>query len=167
MMKRMSYGLFLASLICAPALAADLPARAPGLWQSTTTVTGPDGKPLADDTDVVTVSCVDALDDQKFFTSDQNACTGLTISGSGSNYSIDGTCSSPGQSVRIHETLVYADARNVMLTAIYNAATGQMTVTSRLQWQGQCLPGMLPGDEGSMTGGMFSKVDNINDTANQ
>jgi hypothetical protein len=167
MTKRIFSGLFLAVLISAPAVAADLPSRAPGLWQSTTTVTGPDGKPLANDTDVVTVSCVDALDDQKFFTSNQNACTSLTISGSGSNYSIDGACNGPGQSVQIHETLVYADAKNVMLTAIYNAATGQMTVTSRLQWQGDCLPGMMPGDEGSLTGGMFNKADNINDTGNQ
>ena len=169
MTKRIVSGLFLAAFISAPALAADLPSRTPGLWQSTTTVTGPDGKPLANAVNVVTVSCVDALNDQKFFTSEQSACTRLTISGSGNHYSIDGTCSGQGmgQAVQIHETLVYAGSQALQLTAAYNGASGQMTVTSQLQWQGGCLPGMAPGDEGNLAGGVFSKADNINDSSNQ
>jgi hypothetical protein len=167
MTKRIFSGLFLASLISAPALAADLPSRAPGLWQSTTTVTGPDGKPLANAVNAVTVSCVDALNDQKFFTSNQSACSSLNITGSGNSYSIDGACNGRGQAVQIHETLVYADAKDLQLTAVYNGAQGQMTVTSQLQWQGDCLPGMQPGDEGNYTGGVFSKTDNINDSFNQ
>jgi len=168
MTKRIFSGLFLATLIAAPALAADLPARTPGLWQSTTTVTGPDGKPLPNAANVVTLSCVDALNDQKFFTSNQNACTGLTISGQGNSYNIDGSCQSQGlgQSVHIHETLVYGE-KNLQLQAVYNGAEGTMTVTSQLQWQGECLAGMQPGDEGNISNGVFSKADNINDTVNQ
>ena len=166
MIKRILSGLVLSTLFAAPALAADLPARVPGLWQSTTTVIGPDGKPLANAVDVVTVSCVDAQDDQKFFTSEQSACSSLTISGSGNSYSIDGACNGQGKTMRIHETLVYG-AKDMQLKAVYNGTAGQMTVESTLQWQGECLPGMEPGDEGNVTGGAFSKTDNINDTANQ
>ncbi len=168
MTKRILSGLCLATLLAAPALAAQLPNRAPGLWQSTTTVTGPDGKPLANAVNVVTVSCVDALNDQKFFTSNQSACTGLEISGHGNRYNVDGSCQSQGlgQGVHIHETLVYGE-KTLQLQAVYNGAEGAMTVTSQLQWQGDCLAGMQPGDEGNITGGAFSKSDNINDTGNQ
>jgi hypothetical protein len=166
MTKRILSGFFLATLIAAPAVAAQLPARAPGLWQSTTTVTGPDGKPLSNAVNVVTVSCIDALNDQKFFTSNQSACASLTISGKGNSYSIDGSCNGQGQTVHIHETLVYG-AKDLQLQAVYNGAEGAMTVTSQLAWQGECLPGMQPGDEGNIAGGVFSKSDNINDTANQ
>lgn len=149
------------------AWAATLPARDPGLWQSTTTVTGPDGKPLANATDVVTVSCVDPANDTKFFLSDASKCTNLDISGSGGKYAINGTCRQQGRELNIDETLDYASSKAVTLTAKYDAPMGQLTVTSKLQWQGPCLPGMEPGDEGSIQNGVFSKVDNINDQANQ
>jgi hypothetical protein len=167
MMKRIVPALVLASMIAAPAVAADLPARAVGLWQSITTVTGPDGQPLPNASNVVTVSCVDQLNDQKFFTSEQSDCSSLNIAGSGSNYTIDGTCQGQGQQLRIHETLVYADSRNLQLKAVYDGKGGHMTVTSQLQWQGPCPPGMQAGDEGNISGGVFNKSDNINDTANQ
>jgi hypothetical protein len=167
MMKRIAPAFVLASMICAPAVAADLPSRAAGLWQSVTTVTGPDGQPLPNAANVVTVSCVDELNDQKFFTSEQSDCSSLTISGSGNSYSIDGACQGQGRQVKIHETLLYADSKNLQLTAVYDGTGGRMTVTSQLQWQGPCLPGMQAGDEGNISGGVFSKTDNINDTANQ
>ena len=149
--------------VAGPALADGLPARAPGLWQSTTTVDGPDGQPLANAVDVMTVSCVDALNDQKFFLSNQSACTSLTVSQSGSSYRIDGVCSQNGKPAKIDETLDYADTKDVTLTA----KLGQMTVHSQLQWQGECLAGMEPGDEGDIENGAFVKADNINDQANQ
>jgi hypothetical protein len=167
MMKRIVPALVLASTLCAPAVAASLPSRASGLWQSTTTVTGPNGQPLPNAANVVTVSCVDELNDQKFFTSEQSDCSSLAISGGGGSYSIDGTCEGQGRLVKIHETLVYADAKNMQLTAVYAGKSGRMTVTSQLQWQGACLPGMQPGDEGNVSGGTFIKSDNINDSANQ
>ena len=168
-MKRVFPGICLSLLIAAPACAANLPQRTPGLWQSTSTVTGPDGKPVANEVDVVTVSCVDALNDQKFFTSEQSACTSLTISGGGNSYGIDGTCNSQGQDqpLHIHETLVYSGPQALQLTAVYDNGVGPTTVTSQMQWQGACLPGMLPGDEGNIAGGVFSKTDNINDSSNQ
>jgi len=163
-MKRIAPAFALASMLASPAMAANLPARAVGLWQSVTTVTGPDGQPLPNAANVVTVYCVDQMNDQKFFTSNQSACSSLTISGSGSNYSIDGVCQGAG---RIHETLVYADSKNLQLTAVYDGKVGHTTLTSQFQWQGACLPGMQAGDEGNISGGVFSKTDNINDTANQ
>jgi hypothetical protein len=166
MTKRILSGLCLATLLAAPALAAQLPARVPGLWQSTTTVTGPDGKPLANAVNMVTVSCVDALNDQKFFTSNQSACTNLTISGQGNSYTIDGSCNGQGQTMHIHIALVYGE-KDLQLQAVYNGPAGTNTVTSQLEWQGECLAGMEPGDEGNLSGGVFSKTDNINDTANQ
>jgi hypothetical protein len=167
MTKRIFSGVFLASLISAPAMAADLPSRTPGLWQSTTTVTGPDGQPVANAVNVVTVSCVDVLNDQKFFTSYQSACSSLTISGKGNSYSIDGTCSRQGETAKIHETLIYSGPQALQLKAVYDGDSGKMTVTSQLQWQGNCLPGMQPGDEGNIAGGVFTQTDNINDSLNQ
>ena len=52
--------------VAMPVMAATLPARTPGLWQSTTTVTGPDGKPLPNAVNVVTVSCVDPATTSNF-----------------------------------------------------------------------------------------------------
>jgi hypothetical protein len=155
--------LMIFGLVAQNAVAADLPARAPGLWKSTTTVAGPDGKPLANAVDVVTVSCVNALNDKKFFMSGARACTRLGLSGSGDTYKINGVC----QQRDIHETLVYTDAKDLKLTAHVGSGPDAMTISSLLQWQGDCLAGMEPGDEGSVVNGAFSKADNINDDANQ
>jgi len=150
------------------AAAADtLPARAPGLWQSTTTVDGPDGQPLANAINVVTVSCVDPATDLKFFISGASACSSLVISGSGARYTITGVCTQQGRPVTINEALVYAGAQNVTLTAKFDSGNGLDTLTAQMQWQGPCLAGMMPGDEGNIVGGAFSKADNINDSANQ
>lgn len=167
MKKRIVSGLLLGTLISAPALAAQLPSRTPGLWQSTTSAIGPDGKPLPGTSTVVTVSCVDALDDQAFFTPGKSACSSLKISGSGNSYSIDGVCTGQGHNVTIHETLLYSGPQALQLSAVYNSASGQITVASQLAWQGDCLPGMRPGDEGSLNGTVFTKTDNINDPTNQ
>jgi hypothetical protein len=163
MKLRMVSALVLVGMAAQAAVAADLPSRAPGLWQSTTTVKGPDGKPLANAVNVVTVSCVDALTDQKFFISGGSACGSLGISGDGDTYKISGSC----QQRTIRETLVYADAKDVTLTAHLNSGKTALTVNSQLQWQGDCPDGMAPGDEGSIVNGAFSKADNINDNANQ
>jgi hypothetical protein len=164
---RFASALMIFGLAAQSAGAADLPSRAPGLWQSTTTVTGPDGTPLANAVNVVTVSCVDALTDQKFFISGGSACDSLNISGGGDTYRIDGTCQQQGRAVKIRETLVYADAKDVQLTAHMGGGARAMVVTSQLQWQGECPDGMLPGDEGNIVNGAFNKADNINDNANQ
>jgi len=153
-------------LLGGQALAVSLPARAPGLWQSTTTVTGPDGNPLPNAANIITVSCVDPFTDAKFFMLDANSCSSLTLSGSGATYAIDGACNQLGKPVTIHETLVYASPQAVTLTASLKSPVGPETITSQLQWQGDCLPGMAPGDEGSIANGVFTKADNINDPNN-
>lgn len=162
MMRILMSGLILLG-VAGPALADGLPAREAGLWQSTTTVMGPDGQPLANAVNVLTVSCVDALTDQKFFLSNQSACSSLTVDGKGGSYKIEGTCTQNGKVTAIHETLDYADSKDMALTAKF----GAMTVHSQLQWQGMCPDGMQPGDEGAMENGTFVKADNINDQANQ
>lgn len=150
-----------------PAAAATLPAREPGLWQSTTTVTGQDGQPIPKATNIVTVSCVDPATDIKFFTSGDSACSSLAIDGSGGTYTINGTCTQQGKPVSIHETLVYASSRSVTLTAKLDSPMGPVNIASHLQWQGACLAGMVPGDEGNIVNGAFNKADNINDPGNQ
>ncbi len=162
MMRFLMSGLILLGA-AGPALADGLPAREPGLWQSTSTVMGPDGQPLANAMNVVTVSCVDALTDQKFFLSNQSACSNLAVYGKGGSYKIEGSCIQSGKTSVIHETLDYADSKDVTLTA----KLGAMTVHSQLQWQGMCPDGMQPGDEGDIENGTFVKADNINDQANQ
>ncbi len=144
------------------AMAATLPARQPGLWQSTTSVTDASGKPLPHATNIVTVSCVDPATDLKFFLSGTSQCKGLKVSGADTAYSIIGTCTSPnGRLVQINETLTYASAQNVTLNAVLASPNGPLKVASQLAYQGDCLPGMQPGDEGSIENGAFSKADNV------
>ncbi len=156
----------LGGIAYAGAAFASLPPRAPGLWQSTTTVRGLDGKPLANATDVVTLSCVDPATDMKFFMSGGQSCTKLAITGSQQHFSIDGTCRQMGRPVNIRETLDYASAKQVTLTAYLDSPAGMLKLVSELQWQGACLAGMKPGDEGSVVNGAFSKADNIGDAGN-
>lgn len=147
--------------------AAQLPPRAAGLWQSTTTVTGADGQPLPNGSNIVTVSCVDPATDLKFFLSGAHECSQLTIAGAGQQYTIDGACTHHGKPVTVHETLLYASPQAVTLTASVQTSSGPVSVTSQMQWQGACLAGMTPGDEGVISNGTFAKSDNINDPNNQ
>jgi hypothetical protein len=149
------------------ALAATLPQRQPGLWQSTTNVTTPSGHPVPHGSNIISVSCVDSATDIKFFTSGESHCSNLAITGGGGTFSIDGTCSNFGAPTTIHETLTYASPQSVTLNAVVQSPTGPLNVTSQLVYQGDCLPGMVPGDEGSVVNGAFSKADNINDSDNQ
>lgn len=165
--SRAAWLLILAAAAGAPAMAASLPLRAPGLWQSTTTVSGPDGKPLANAANVVTLSCIDPATDARFFISGERECSKLNITGSGADYAIDGVCNQQGKTVEIHETLNYASPQAVTLRATLDSGSGAVVVVSQLHWQGACLAGMQPGDEGDMVNGAFEKTDNINDAFNQ
>jgi hypothetical protein len=166
-MRRKIWLVVVASVVAQAAGAATLPLRAPGLWQSVSTVRGPDGKILPNADNVVTVTCVDADNDVKFFTSGESDCTALRIFGAAQHFTISGACSELGQKMTIHETLFYENAQNVQLQALLQLFSGPITIAARLQWQGVCLPGMMPGDEGSIVDGAFSKADNINDPANR
>ncbi|MDE8345429.1 MAG: DUF3617 family protein [Acidocella sp.] len=165
--RRAAWALTFTVATAMPALAAALPSRAAGLWQSTTSVSGPDGKPLANAANVVTLSCVDPATDTRFFTSGESQCAQLSIGGSGADYTIDGVCSQQGKTVQIHETLDYASPQAVTLRATLDSGNGAVVVVSHMQWQGKCLAGMQPGDEGDMQDGVFNKTDNINDAFNQ
>jgi hypothetical protein len=154
--------------ITATAHAARLPARQPGMWQSSTVVTLPDGSKAQGGEPVVTVTCVDALDDQKFFLIKGSACSSLNVSGQGTQYRIDGTCAHAGKPVTVHETLSYVDAQTVQLAGTVTTASGAYTLSAALTFAGACLAGMKPGDEGSVdVNGNFAKTDNINDFDNQ
>lgn len=112
---------------------------------------------------VVVLSCVDAATDQKFLLSGSGACSQLKVSGAGGHYKIEGVCKQGGGQVRIDEALTYVGDKSVLLKAALKAPGGTVTMTSSLHWQGPCLPGMEPGDEGAMVDGRFSKSGNIND----
>jgi len=161
--------LIAASLFFLPVCAAaqSLPARAPGLWQSTTTVTGANGQPLPNASNVMTLSCVDAATDEKFFTTGRSHCSEFSIAGAGQTFTIDSTCDQLGKTVHIAETLTYESGQAVRLHAVLAYPSGPITISSVLAWQGLCLAGMQPGDEGSMVAGAFSKSDNVNDPANR
>ncbi len=160
-------GALLLMSLAAPACAATLPPRQPGLWQITTNVTDADGKPLPGGSNLVSVNCVDPSTDLKFFTSKGSACSSIVINGSGTTYTIDSVCAQGGKTAKIHEALVYQDAQNISLSGTYDAGAGVINISSALTYQGDCPAGMLPGDEGSMVNGVFAKTDNINDSDNQ
>jgi hypothetical protein len=138
------------------------------MWQSSTVVTMSDGTVARGGVPVVTVSCVDALDDQKFFLINGSACSSLNVSGQGSTYRIDGTCTHAGKPVTVHETLHYVNAQTVQLSGTVDAGSGPIKLSAALKFAGACPAGMQPGDEGSIdTNGNFDKTDNINDFDNQ
>lgn len=166
-MKRHIPAALAALLVANAAAATTLPKRQPGLWQSTTNVTTQTGQPVPHGTNIVSVSCVNPDNDAQFFTSGGSHCTNLVITGQGATYAISGTCSNQGTPTTIRETLTYASPQAVTLTATVQSPAGPLKVTSQLAWQGGCLPGMVPGDEGSIVNGAFSKADNINDSDNQ
>jgi hypothetical protein len=154
--------------VSASAQAASLPARQAGMWQSSTVVTLADGTKAGGGSPVVTVSCVDALNDQKFFLIKGSACSSLDVSGQDGQYRIDGTCAHAGKPVTVHETLNYVDAQTVDLAGTVDAGTGPITLNAELKFAGACPAGMQPGDEGSFgADGKFDKTDNINDFDNQ
>lgn len=163
MKQYLAGGLVLALSVTGLARAGELPARAAGLWQSTTSVMGPDGKPMAQAQNVVTVTCVDALTDRKLLLSGQSHCSSLTVSGSGSSYEINGVCTQAGAPVAVHEALTYNGDKSMQLNATFKNASGTMSLTSNLQWISACPAGVQPGDEGSMVNGAFSKAGNVND----
>jgi hypothetical protein len=167
-----NYGFLLAGFILlagvAPAHAAALPGRQAGMWQSSTVVTMPDGTKAQGGQPVVTVSCVDALNDQKFFLINGSACSSLDVSGQGSVFSINGTCSHAGKPVTVHETLTYADPQTVELVGTVDTGGGPIRLDSQIKYAGACVAGMQPGDEGSLdANGNFDKTDNINDFQNR
>jgi hypothetical protein len=160
----------LAGLVLVPLAARaqqSLPNRAPGLWRSITTVIGADGQPLPNASNVITVSCVDPANDQRFFMSEESHCSALSVSGGGHDYAIDGTCDQRGKTVHIAETLGYASDQAVTLHAQMSLPSGPISVSSSLAWQGPCLAGMQPGDDAALVAGAFSKADNINDPDNR
>jgi len=160
-------GLFLV-VTAAPGMAASLPQRQAGMWQSSTVATLPDGTKYQGGQPVVTVTCVDALDDQKFFLIGGHACSTLDVSGSGGQYRIDGTCAHAGKSVTVHETLNYVNAQTVELAGTVDTGSGPISLSAELKYTGACVAGMQPGDEGSLdSNGNFDKTDNINDFQNQ
>ena len=155
-------GLVLVLSLAGVAHGAELPARASGLWQSTTSVTGPGGMPMAQAQNVVTLTCVDPATDWKFLLTGQGRCSQLNLSGGGAHYAIDGSCEQPGGMTTIHETLDYISNKAVQLNAVINTSSGSISIASALQWQGPCLAGMEPGDEGRIVDGNFVKAGNIN-----
>jgi len=149
------------------ARAETLPARQPGLWQSATVVTLPNGAKARNGVPVMTVSCVDPTTDLKFFTVGGSQCSYLHITGGGSQYAIDSSCSDLGKPVRVHESLSYVDAQTVEINGTVDNGGGPITLSAELKFLGPCLAGMTPGDEGDIENGQFVKTDNINDPGNQ
>jgi hypothetical protein len=149
------------------ARAASLPSRQPGMWQSSTVVTLADGTKARGGAPVVTVSCVDAFTDQKFFTIGSSQCSAFNISGGGSQYAIDSSCTDQGKPVTVHETLDYVDTGTVEINGTVNEGSGPISLSAELKFIGPCMAGMVPGDEGDIENGQFVKTDNVNDPGNQ
>jgi hypothetical protein len=148
-----------------PARAAELPPRQPGLWLSSTIVTLADGSKYRGGAPVITVSCVDPATDLKFFTSSGSSCGALRISGGGQQFQITGSCQGQTGPEQISTSLTYLDQTTVELIGTVSTASGPVRMNGELKFQGPCLPGMVPGDEGDIENGQFVKSDNVNDPA--
>jgi hypothetical protein len=145
--------------------AATLPARQPGLWLSSTIVTLADGSKYRGGNPVITVSCVDPATDLKFFTYSGSSCTALKVAGTGQQFNITGNCQGQTGTEKIATSLTYLDQSTVELIGTVGTASGVIHLNGELKFQGPCLPGMVPGDEGDIENGQFVKADNVNDPA--
>jgi hypothetical protein len=159
----MRWGLVVLLLMLAHgARAASLPARQAGLWLSSTIVTLADGTKYRGGAPVVTVSCVDPATDLKFFTYSGPSCGALQISGAGRQFELHGSCNGQAGAQKIATSLTYLDASTVELIGSVTSAAGVVRLNGELKYQGPCLPGMVPGDEGDIENGQFVKSDNVN-----
>lgn len=145
--------------------AASLPARQPGLWLSSTIVTLADGTKYRGGAPVVTVSCVDPATDLKFFTYSGPSCGALQISGTGRQFELQGSCTGPAGAQKIATSLTYLNPTTVELVGSVTSAAGVVRLNGELRYQGPCLPGMVPGDEGDIENGQFVKSDNVKGSA--
>lgn len=148
--------------VSAPAIAAEMPARKPGLWEMTMAIEGHSNLPVRS-----MQQCIDAATD-KLMSSNfggiaQEACSKKDISNSGGVITIDSVCNFGGATSTSHAVVSgdFNSAYTVDMTSTRSGGpsipgvpaggTTHMTISSK--WLGPCAADQRPGDV-IMGGGM-------------
>ena len=142
-------------LFAAPAIALDLPARKPGLWELKMTFQGNSRLPVQ-----TMKQCTDASSDRlmtyNFGGSAEKNCQKQDISRSGNSIVIDSVCSFGGLIATSHAVVSgdFNSAYTVEVTSQREGGrpipgvspTGEMHMTIAATWLGACAAGQRPGD---------------------
>jgi len=147
-----------------------LPGKKPGLWVSSKLIHfNMAGKPPdPDNTPTVDAMCTDASTDAieaKLLAGGAGSC-GLHIEGSGTTYTISGTCPDPmggtGQMVT-HGKIVWNSETEIHMESQSTSPHMSGSVVADAKWVGACPAGVMPGDQGTFVNGVFKKTGSIKD----
>jgi hypothetical protein len=134
----------LALLIAAPAIAADAPARKPGLWEVRTTIEG-QGR-------AVTVQqCIDAATDQMLQSSAgpfaAPMCTARDVTKTDTGMTIDTHCNVGGKTANAHAVVSGSfDSAYTMTVTAEGGVLPPVRMTMEAKWLGACAAGQQAGD---------------------
>lgn len=156
-------------LFAAPALALDLPARKPGLWELKMTIEA--NKRPSHLASQLTKHCTDASTDKlmnkNFGGSSEQSCSKQDMKTSGNTIVIDSVCNYSGMTVTSHSVVTgsFDSAYTVDVTATRSgkppapgmAADGSSHMVIDAKYLGPCAAGQRPGDV-IMSNGMTVNV---------
>ena len=142
-MRRLGMVSILALIGATPALAAELPARKPGLWEIK--MANVPGQTLQ--------QCIDASTDQIMQSNVgpnvQSTCTKHDVQRTANGITIDSTCTVAGKTATSHAVITGSldSAYTMTMTSESTAVPGgKSSVTMSAKWLGPCAAGQRPGD---------------------
>jgi hypothetical protein len=153
---------------------ATLPSLRPGFWQSSSVMlVNMQGQPPdTDSTPTIRYNCFDTATmekSMKLLTSGGMANCKTDIEGAGNTYTMTVSCPSPtggAGTIKTNGTMVFDGntSFHTVTTGSSNIPSMQMTIhaVDDAKWLGACPAGVVPGDYGTMTNGVFAKTGNTN-----
>lgn len=136
-----------AAIGTAPALAAELPSRKPGLWELTMTSDNPNmpGQSMK--------QCIDAATDRPLQTGGpmaaENLCSRRDVQRSGTTITVDSTCTVAGKTMNSH-VVITGSFDSAYTMAVTNESAilpgGKHSLTMNAKWLGPCAADQKPGD---------------------
>lgn len=142
-MKRFGATSFFVLICLTPSLAADFPARKPGLWQLNLTSVS---------VHTSFQECVDVQTDQatqSYFASIRpGTCSKHDRRKSGDTVTLDSTCTRAGRTLSIHMVATGSFDSNytVTMTSQVQGLPASPSITATAKWLGPCAAGQQPGD---------------------
>jgi Protein of unknown function (DUF3617) len=146
-MRRLGVISILALIGVMPALAEELPARKPGLWEI---------KMMFENRNVpgqTMQQCIDASTDQimqsNLGPNVQSACSKRDVQRTANAITIDSTCTVAGKTTTSHAVITGSLDSAYTMTATSDSAAlpgGKSSVTMSAKWLGPCAAGQRPGD---------------------
>jgi hypothetical protein len=153
-MRRCLSAIVLVPFFVSPALALDLPARRPGLWEIKMSLEG--GQMPAQTMQQCIDAATDKLMQEKF--SGQDACSKQEMSKSGNTIVVDSSCKIGTMATTTH-AVFEGDFDAAYTVKVSTALEGgiKKNMTMQAKWLGACKPDQKPGDI-EMPGGMKMNV---------